>query len=316
MRLAAVLTLALLALDGGPAAAQAGGGLSGFVQTHGLAEASRMTSSLGPTTVTYQPGPASRGRYRMTLSIDGGGRTTAVELTVERAFLDRDRVAASAVVGHFLRAAFEGDPANRIGSLVALVEEPDADRRAGASPVSMGCCALPPSAPRDAAAVAVVDGLRDYALVRNGAAPVRFRNVEAPGGGAALSVTVSNADPPERVVEAVFESARHGDPSWLGDLCHAGATDEVAELCRTDSSSDRWDGFVETFRSGRVAAPAEIEGTRARVPFRFGPDGDRVRVMELRRVDGRWFLAALGAGSYSSRNAPTGSSRLARRAGR
>ncbi len=66
---------------------------------------------------------------------------------------------------------------------------------------------------------------------------------------------------------------------------------DVEALCGLTREAEGWSEFVAWFSAGEVGEPIEIEGDRARVPFRFGPDGDRSETMELVRQGGRWYLS-------------------------
>ena len=99
---------------------------------------------------------------------------------------------------------------------------------------------------------------------------------------------------PEELVEALVTAARQDDPSSLAGYCHPSIeTDgDVAEICALTKESEGWESFVEWFRTGVLAGPVELEGGVARVPVRFGPEGDRVETMELQLWGERWYLRA------------------------
>lgn len=287
--LASLLALALAA----PAAAQ-NDQAQEFFQRFGFQEAGQEALEGGGTGTRFVAGGVWASEAELRLDADAGGEVTVVELLVSRELLAGDPAAAHALVAAYLQTAVPYEDEVEVAPLQGMILSTDAAVRRGEVERTSECCALPPVPLRDRAAVAVVDGRGDYALVRLPESSVRFESVLALGARPALRVTVRPPDAPEQVVEAVFDAARHGDASWLADLCLAG-TDidgDARALCDLDPESGDWASFVEAFRSGEVTGAAEVEGDEARVPFRFGPDGERDEVMVLTRVDGRWGLSA------------------------
>jgi hypothetical protein len=102
------------------------------------------------------------------------------------------------------------------------------------------------------------------------------------------------AQGPEDVLQAVFDAARSGDFSGLADLCDPlGENDgDTRIICELATDETNREDFVAYFASGSIADQPQIspDGTRATVPFLFGPDGDQKETMELIKRDGQWYL--------------------------
>ncbi len=291
--LASLLGLALAAPWAGPAAAQ-NDQAQEFFQRFGFQEAGQEALENGGTGTRFAPGGVWASEAELRLDTDAGGEVTVVELLMSRELLSGNPAAAHELVAAYLKTAVPYEDEQEVAGLQGMILSPDEDVRRGETEPTSDCCAYPPIPARDRAAVAVVDGRGDYALVRLFESSLRFESVLALGGRPALRVTVRSTDAPEQVVEAVFDAARHGDASWLADLCLPG-TDidgDAQAVCRLDTGSADWAGFVDAFRTGEITGAAEIDGDEARVPFRFGPEGDRDEVMTLVRIDGRWGLSA------------------------
>lgn len=305
--LASMLLLAAPLALVAPASAQGQESAGGFLDRFGFEAMGDARTASGRTGTIYYATGVWADDAELRVVADPGDVVVSAELFVSRRRMTADPRAAHQLVAAFLEMITPVEDQARIGPLRGMILSDDIAKRRGEderSPVaerrdevdrSHGCCALPPVPARDVAAVGVVDGRRSYALVRLEFASVRFYQVEdGPGGEPALRITVLGPDSPERVVEAVFDAARYGDASWLVDLCVFGeeADGDVRALCDLKPDHPRWSSFVETFRTGEVTGPVEVDGDRARVPFRFGPDGGRTEVMELIRVSGRWSLAS------------------------
>lgn len=294
-RTVAVLAVAaLVTLAPGRAAAQTGPEATDFFVTWGLRQAEHVLGEDGREITLYRPAGALNTAVEVALLYDPTGSIVSAVLTVDRALFAEDRETALELVEGYLHEAVPVDDETETAGLRAMILSDDPEVRGGETERSRGCCALPPVPARDVAAVAVVDGRRDYALVRLRETSIRFRASKTLDGRPALVIAVSGPEGPEQVVEAVFDAARHDDDAWLLDLCGFGVeTDgDVEALCGLRIDGEEWDAFVEAFRTGEVTGPAAVEGDRARVPFRFGPDGDRPEVMELRNVSGRWVLVS------------------------
>lgn len=291
---ALVVSIAVAQGVAAPAAGQGGSEDPTFFTTYGLRQFEHTVATDGRTATVYRPEGALRDRVVLTLFADADGTPTSVGLEIDRVFFSDDGRAARRLVADYLVDAVPVDDRVEVAGLRAMILSDDATVRRGEAERGSGCCALPPIPGRDRAAVAVVDGLRDYSLVRLWESSVRFRSTEGLDGRPSLLVTVSGPEGPVQVVEAVFDAARFVDPSWLPDLCGAGVeTDgDVEALCGLHGESERWPAFVEAFAGGEVTGPAQVSGDLARVPFRFGPDGTTVETMEVRNVAGRWVLVS------------------------
>ena len=214
-------------------------------------------------------------------------------LVVSKDILDEDALATRTLLGDFVRRVTRDSSDEPLGGHLAhLIQHEDPAVRRGEPEFESTCCAIPPVDPRVLEAVEVVDGLREGAIVRWEHITLRFGST--PDGQADPEVWIVASAGPEELVEALFTAARQEDPSSLAGYCHpAIETDgDVADICAMTRDSDGWASFVEWFRTGVVVGPVEIEGEVARVPFRFGPEGDREETMELHLWGERWYLRA------------------------
>lgn len=109
---------------------------------------------------------------------------------------------------------------------------------------------------------------------------------------ATSAATASDFSKPEKLMTALFEAARSGDPSGLADLCDPlGENDGETELiCALTATHPFWPVFVEHFRTGTVLGPARIKDDQAEVDFAFGPDGSTRENMHMVRRGDRWGL--------------------------
>jgi hypothetical protein len=103
-----------------------------------------------------------------------------------------------------------------------------------------------------------------------------------------------SANPPEMVVQTIFDAAQSGDFAPLKDLCDPlGENDDDTQMiCEVATDETHRASFVKWFTKGKVTGDAEIspDGSGAEVPFLFGPDGDQAETMVLINRDGVWYL--------------------------
>jgi len=101
---------------------------------------------------------------------------------------------------------------------------------------------------------------------------------------------------PVSVVEAIFYAAKSKNFSQLSTLCHPDkekGDGDVRDVCGVASADkDFQKEFIEHFVKSKIDGKPRISGDRAEVDFWFGPDGKKYETMNLRRENGRWYLAS------------------------
>ncbi len=109
----------------------------------------------------------------------------------------------------------------------------------------------------------------------------------ATGGGAA-----DNSDP-AKVVEQIFAAASSGKADALPGLCDPAGTGDgdVKDVCGAKPGSPKWEEFTTYFSKGKIDGAPTVEGDSASVAILFGPDGTKKEKMNLRKIDGKWYLA-------------------------
>jgi len=97
---------------------------------------------------------------------------------------------------------------------------------------------------------------------------------------------------PVKVTRAVFRAARTKNAQLVRRLCDPkGHNDgDTRRLCTVKRGTRGWKEFLKYFAKGRVTGKAIIRGSRAKVPFRFGPRGKRTETMNLVRRGRFWYL--------------------------
>ncbi|MFQ5434880.1 MAG: hypothetical protein ACE5FD_08385, partial [Anaerolineae bacterium] len=108
----------------------------------------------------------------------------------------------------------------------------------------------------------------------------------------AVEVVQVDFTDPASVLEAIFQSARRGEFSQLATLCDPqGENDgDTTEICTLTAGSESAASFRDWFATGHITGDVVIDGSRAEIPFIFGPDGDQEETMVLIQRDGRWYL--------------------------
>lgn len=107
----------------------------------------------------------------------------------------------------------------------------------------------------------------------------------------AAAITVDHTNPAS-VVEAIFQAAKTGDASLLQGICDpsGNAHLDVRRICDYANGFDKEGEFPMFFAEGRLNGDAYISGETAKVPFLFGPDGDKPDTMDLVKRDGKWYI--------------------------
>lgn len=112
-----------------------------------------------------------------------------------------------------------------------------------------------------------------------------------PAAPAAAAAAADNSDP-VKVVEQIFAAANRDSAAALPGLCDpaGGGDGDVKRVCGSKPGDAKWDEFKTYFAKGKVTGAATIEGDTAAVNFTFGPDGTKEETMNLKKVDGKWYL--------------------------
>ena len=108
---------------------------------------------------------------------------------------------------------------------------------------------------------------------------------------AAPAAKLDNSDP-AKVVEFVFAAAASGKPDGLAGLCDpaGGGDGDVKDICGAKAGDPKWEEFVTYFAKGKVSGPAKVEGDTAAVEIMFGPKGNKKETINLKKIDGKWYL--------------------------
>jgi hypothetical protein len=100
---------------------------------------------------------------------------------------------------------------------------------------------------------------------------------------------------PEIFMNVIFFSAQKEDYSILNELCHPDVdndsdTQAICDMDATDSAVQA--KFANYFKKGKLTGMAHFgkDGTRAEVPFLFGPDGDQEETMKFILYNDKWYL--------------------------
>lgn len=100
---------------------------------------------------------------------------------------------------------------------------------------------------------------------------------------------------PVSVVNYLFVAAKTGDYSQLSGLCRPdgkgdGDTKRICEVANGDEKLKQ--EYSKYFKNGKVDGDAKINGDRAAVPIKFGPNGNKDETMNLALIDGKWYLSS------------------------
>jgi hypothetical protein len=100
---------------------------------------------------------------------------------------------------------------------------------------------------------------------------------------------------PKKVVEMIFTAAKTGNFNPLMNICDPlGEGDsDTRSLCKiANAGPEGQEEFKEYFKFGQVIGNAVIDGNRAVVQFKFGPQGNRDETMNLVNRNGLWYLSS------------------------
>jgi hypothetical protein len=106
------------------------------------------------------------------------------------------------------------------------------------------------------------------------------------------AATATDHSDPVKVVEQIFAAAQSGNADALPGLCDPAGTGDgdVKRVCGAKPGAAKWDEFKSYFAKGKIDGAATIEGDKAAVKFLFGPDGTKQETMNLKKIDGKWYL--------------------------
>jgi hypothetical protein len=100
---------------------------------------------------------------------------------------------------------------------------------------------------------------------------------------------------PELFMNVIFLSAQKEDYSLLSKLCHPDVDNDgdTQAICDMETATPASQAeFANYFKKGKLTGMAHFskDGTRAEVPFLFGPDGDKQETMTFALYDDKWYL--------------------------
>jgi hypothetical protein len=111
-------------------------------------------------------------------------------------------------------------------------------------------------------------------------------------GGAAATKTVSvDQSSPKALAEGIFAAARNGDFAALKDVASADADGDAKQVAGVaDAPAERQASFREYFGPGKVDGDAAIDGDKASVPIKFGPNAAKSETLVMVKANGVWYL--------------------------
>jgi hypothetical protein len=120
------------------------------------------------------------------------------------------------------------------------------------------------------------------------------RNLPVAETQSASSSMDFHADP-VKVVQKIFDAAKYSNYAVLSGLCDpTGSGDgDTKAICNVSAlPKQAQEEFKKYFQNGQTVGRAEINGNSAKVKIKFGPDGERDEEMNLRNIDGKWYLSS------------------------
>jgi len=99
-----------------------------------------------------------------------------------------------------------------------------------------------------------------------------------------------NFNHPVKVVESVFEAARTYNLEILNNLCDPFGENNDGSRKICELSDDEIDIFVHEFSEGMILDNVMIKGDTARVPIRYGINGDKESIITLIKREKKWFI--------------------------
>ncbi len=98
---------------------------------------------------------------------------------------------------------------------------------------------------------------------------------------------------PKSVVEQIFVASQSGDLSSLTNLCDPNGENDgdTKKVCAVSSTSDdEQKEFISYFKTGKITGEVTIDGDMAKVPIKFGPNGDKDETIKLVKRGNNWYL--------------------------
>lgn len=110
------------------------------------------------------------------------------------------------------------------------------------------------------------------------------------------STETNNQSDPKKVVQMVFDAAKSGEYESLMTICDPlgegdGDTRRICGVANADAEFQK--EFVEYFKHGQVIGEPTIDGDKAMVQIKFGPQGGKDETMNLINRNGNWYLYGL-----------------------
>lgn len=116
-------------------------------------------------------------------------------------------------------------------------------------------------------------------------------------------VTVNPNASPEQVMQTIFDAAKNKDfkllkfllpPEGMGNcdgdckaLCNPGNESMKQGLAHNYITTDE---FIKFFSNAKIIGKAEVMEYTARVKFTFGENNELDEVMNLQKIEGKWYL--------------------------
>lgn len=99
---------------------------------------------------------------------------------------------------------------------------------------------------------------------------------------------------PEAVINTLATAAKSGDHSQLANLCSASVESDgdCKSICALASDPKKAKEFNEYFSTLIIDGTPEINGDKAKVNIKFGPDASKKETMNMVKADGKWYLSS------------------------
>ena len=111
------------------------------------------------------------------------------------------------------------------------------------------------------------------------------------GGQAATKTAAVDQSSPNALAESIFAAARNGDFAALKGVASADADGDAKQVAGVaDAPAERQASFQKFFGPGKVDGAATIEGDKASVPIKFGPDAAKSETLVMVKTNGVWYL--------------------------
>jgi hypothetical protein len=99
-----------------------------------------------------------------------------------------------------------------------------------------------------------------------------------------------NQDDPEMVMEGIFLAAKSGNYTGLDGICADNADGDCKSICSIATADAKKKEEFKSYFSTGITTNTELNGSKATVEFKFGPDGKKDEKMELVLVNKKWYI--------------------------